>query len=280
MRAWAWGARFIFTLPVAEGVVTGTDLSSGREKPGAAEQVRILVVDDDPMTLRSVRDTLSRAGYSLLITGDPEEALRLFESERPDLALLDLLLPGSDGIDLMGHMLQIREVPVIFLSAYGREEIVVKALESGAIDYMVKPFSPTELAARVRGALRRMLTSSPQEPSGPFVLGDLTLDYASRTVSVAGLPVSLTPTEYNLLYELSVNSGSVLTFDHLLERVWGLVESSADRRNLRTYVRRLRRKLGESADDPKYIFPEPRVGYRMGNPDAPADVEGGPRQPF
>ncbi len=274
------GSRFIFTLPVAEGVVTGTDLSSGREKPGTGEQVRILVVDDDPMTLRSVRDTLSSAGYTLLVAGDPEEALRLFESERPDMVLLDLLLPGSDGIDLMGYMLRIRDVPVIFLSAYGREEIVVRALESGAIDYMVKPFSPTELTARVRGAVRRLLTQSPHEPSGPFVLGDLTLDYARRTVSVSGLPVSLTPTEYSLLYELSVNSGSVLTFDHLLEQVWGLAESSANRGNLRTYVRRLRRKLGENADDPKYIFPEPRIGYRMGNPDAPADVEGDPRQPL
>ena len=180
------------------------------------------------------------------------------------------MLPGSDGIDLMSKMLRIREAPVIFLSAYGREEIIARALESGAIDYMVKPFSPTELVARVRGGLRRSLTSSPDEPPGPFELGDLTLDYARRTVSVAGRPVNLTPTEYGLLYELSVNAGLVLTFDHLLERVWGL-GSSADRRNLRTYVKRLRRKLGDNVDSPKYIFPEPRVGYRMGHPETPEE---------
>ena len=127
------GSRFTFTLPVAEGVVSGTVLRPGRERPETREQVRVLVVDDDPLTLRNVRDTLSRADYSPVVAGDPEEALRLFESEGPELALLDLLLPGSDGIDLMGHMLRVREVPVIFLSAYGREEIVVRALESGAI---------------------------------------------------------------------------------------------------------------------------------------------------
>ena len=183
--------------------------------------------------------------------------------------LLDLLLPGSDGIDLMSKMLRIREAPVIFLSAYGREEIIARALESGAIDYMVKPFSPTELVARVRGGLRRSQAPTDEHP-GVFVLGDLILDYARRTASVAGRPVNLTPTEYGLLYELSVNAGLVLTFDHLLERVWGL-ESSRDRRNLRTYVKRLRRKLGENVDSPKYIFPEPRVGYRMGHPEIPEE---------
>ena len=265
------GSRFTFTLPVAEEVATGTVLRSDLSHPETGGQGRILVVDDDPMTLRNVRDILSRAGYTLTVTGDPEEALRLFESERPQLALLDLLLPGGDGIDLMGNMLRIREVPVIFLSAYGREEVIATALDSGAIDYMVKPFSPTELVARVRGALRRVPTRSTDEPPGPFVLGDLTLDYASRAVSVAGRPVRLTPTEYNLLYELSVNAGLVLTFDHLLERVWGM-ERSGDRGNLRTYVRRLRRKLGENADNPRYIFPEPRIGYRMGKPELSAEV--------
>ena len=266
------GSRFTFTLPVAEGVAAVTVPRSGGSRQATGDQGRILVVDDDPMTLRNVRDILSRAGYTSLVTGDPEEAIPLFESERPMLVLLDLLLPGSDGIDLMGNMLRIREVPVIFLSAYGREEVIASALDSGAIDYMVKPFSPTELVARVRRALRRPPAPSPDEPPGPFVLGDLTLDYARRTVSVAGRPVNLTPTEYGLLFELSVNAGLALTFDHLLERIWGL-GSSGDRRNLRTYVKRLRRKLGDDVDSPKYIFPEPRVGYRMGNPETPVEAQ-------
>ena len=256
------GSRFSFTLPVAENISPGVKLHSGRPRSEEGEQGSILVVDDDPMTLRNVRDILSRAGYSLLVTGDPEEALRLFESERPSLVLLDLVLPGSDGIDLMGNMLRIREVPVIFLSGYGRDETIAKALESGAIDYMVKPFSPTELVARVSVALRRPPALSPDEPPGPFVLGDLTLDYAGRSVSVAGQTVNLTPIEYGLLSELSKNAGFVLTFDQLLERVWGSA-SSGDRRNLRTYVKRLRRKLGDDADSPAYILTEPRVGFRM-----------------
>ena len=264
------GSQFTFTLPVAEGVAAGTVLRSGRSRADTGEQARLLVVDDDPMTLRNVRDTLSRAGYSLLVTGDPEEALRLYESERPRLVLLDLLLPGSDGIDLMGRMLRIREAPVIFLSAYGREEIIARALESGAIDYMVKPLSPTELVARVRGALRRSLARSLEDLPGTFVLGDLTMDYASRAVSVAGRAVNLTATEYRLLFELSVNAGWVLSFNHLLELVWGL-GSSGNRRNLRTYVKRLRRKLGDDVGSPKYIFPQPRVGYYMPKEEPPDD---------
>ena len=268
-------SRFTFTLPVAEvteRVATGTSLPAGSSPQATREQGCILVVDDDPITLRSVREILNGAGYIPLATGDPEEALKLYESERPQLVLLDLVLPGSDGIDLMGDMFGIGEAPVIFLSAYGRQEVIAKALDSGAMDYMVKPFSSTELMARVRAALRRRLTPVQDVAPVPFVLEDLILDYARRTVSVAGRPVSLTPTEYALLSELSINAGLVMTFDHLLERVWGLGHST-DRRNLRTYVKRLRRKLGENPDSPKYIFPEPRIGYRMGRPNAPAAVE-------
>ena len=264
------GSRFTFTLPVAEGTATATAPHSARSRGERGDRGRILAVDDDPVTLRNVREVLAKAGYTPLVTGDPDEALRLFEAESPRLVLLDLALPGSDGIELMGRMLGIARVPVIFLSAYNRDEVIARAIYAGATDYMVKPFSPTELVARVRGALRRGLPEAPVEPSEPFVLGDLALDYAGRAVSVAGRPVRLTPTEYDLLFELSVNAGRVLSFDHLLERVWGL-EHTGDRRTVRTYVKRLRRKLGEDGDDPRYIFAEPRVGYRMERPDAGAE---------
>ena len=233
-------------------------------KPGARDLARILAVDDDPAVLRYVRDALSRAGYAPVVTTDPAEALRIVESDRPRLALLDLMLPGSDGIALMKSILDVADVPVIFLSAYGRDEIIARAFEAGATDYMVKPFSPTELVARVRGALRRRLAAPRAEPSEPFVLGDMVIDYADRRVSVAGSAVHLTPTEYEVLFELSVNAGRVLTFDALLDRVWGLGHSGG-RAGVRTYVKRLRRKLGEDADSPKYIFAKPRVGYRMPN---------------
>ena len=246
----------------AAGAAVESPSPSVRSQPGARDQTRILAVDDDPMVLRYVRDALSRAGYAPVVTTDPDEALRIVESDRPRLVLLDLMLPGSDGIELMGSILDIAEVPVIFLSAYGRDEIIARAFEAGATDYMVKPFSPTELVARVRGALRRRMAASTGEPSEPFALGDLVIDYAERRVSVAGRAIHLTPTEYELLFELSVNAGRVLTFDALLDRVWGLGRSG-DRGSVRTYVKRLRRKLGEDAGNPKYIFAEPRVGYRM-----------------
>ena len=258
------GSTFTFTLPVAgvAGDAVESLSPSVRSQPEARDQARILAVDDDPTVLRYVRDALSRAGYAPVVTTDPEEALRILESDRPRLVLLDLMLPGSDGIELMKSILDIAAVPVIFLSAYGRDEIIARAFEAGATDYMVKPFSPTELVARVRGALRRRMASSTGEPSEPFVLGDLVINYAERRVSVAEHAVHLTPTEYEVLFELSVNAGRVLTFDALLDRVWGLGRSS-DRGSVRTYVKRLRRKLREDAGNPKYIFAEPRVGYRM-----------------
>ncbi len=260
------GSRFTFTLPVAEGRPSGTARRAAPSRRETGEQGRILVVDDDPMTLRYVREVLARAGYAPLVAGDPEEALRLFRAERPRLALLDLVLPGDDGIELMGRMLWIADAPVVFLSAYNRDEVIARALEAGAVDYIVKPFSATELVARVRAALRRGVAPSAGEPPPPFVLGDLVLDYARRTVSVAGRPVRLTPTEYDLLRELSVHAGRVLSFDHLVARVWG-PEHSGGRGSVRTYVKRLRRKLGDDAGSPRYIFAEPRVGYRLGRPE-------------
>ena len=219
----------------------------------------MLVVDDDPNDLRYVRDTLVQAGYARLPTGDPEEALRLMEAERPQLALLDLMLPDSDGIELMQAILGVADVPVIFLSAYGREEQMARALEMGADDYVVKPFSPTELAARIKAALRRRTTV---EPSEPYVLGDLTVDFVQRRVTLAGRQVHLTPTEYGMLAELAAHAGRVVTHEHLLERVWG-ERAGASLRPLRTMMGKLRRKLGDDAERPAYIFTEPRVGFRM-----------------
>ena len=173
------------------------------------------------MVLRYLRDALGNAGYLPLVSTDPDEALRLVETERPKLVLLDLMLPGSDGIELMESIHRIADVPVVFLSAYGRHEVIARAFDAGAVDYMVKPFSPTELVARVRSAMRRRLAPVQDELPEPFVLGDLTIAYAERRVSLAGQPVHLTVTEHDLLVELSVNAGRVLTHDYLLRRVWG-----------------------------------------------------------
>ena len=267
-RIWAesegpgMGARFTFTIPTVEEAGSGTAVSTSaarRAVAGAGERVRVLAVDDDPQALRYVRDALASAGYTPVVTGDPEEALRLVGEEKPDLVLLDLMLPGTDGIELMKDILTAGDVPVIFVSAYGRDELIARAFDMGAVDYVVKPFSPTELAARIRAALRKRAAS---EPSEPYVLGDLTIDYAERSVTLAGRPLPLIAMEYRLLAELSANAGRLLTYEHLLERVWG-EKSSGDVRPMRTIVSKLRRKLGDDADNPIYIFTEPRVGYRM-----------------
>ena len=232
---------------------------------GGEGQAAHLAVDDDPQALRYVRDALTKAGYVPIVTGDPEDVPRLMEEEKPHLVLLDLMLPGSDGIELMNRILKTADVPVIFVSVYGQDDIIVRAFDMGAADYVVKPFSPTELAARIRAALRRRAG-----PSEPYSLGDLSIDYAGHRVAVAGRPVRLTPTEYELLFELSVHAGRVLTHDQLLQRVWG-PERTGEPWLVREVVKRLRRKLGDDANSPRYVITEPRVGYRMAVGEAKAE---------
>ncbi len=261
------GARFTFTLPAVEeaasGAAGGRPRVSTRSTPQGrtdeGERVRVLAVDDDANDLRYIRDTLTESGYEPVVTADPEEAVRLMEEEQPGLVLLDVILPGTDGLDLMRELLEVADVPVIFLSVYGREEVVASAFEQGAADYVVKPFAPTELAARIKAALRRRMTA---EPTEPYVLGDLTIDYAARRVTLAGERVQLTALQYALLAELSANAGRVLTYEHLLERIWG-EKGDGDIRPMRTVVSKLRSLLGEDAANPTYIFTEPRVGFRM-----------------
>ena len=266
------GARFTFTIPVAEDTGRKATTQSSRlathSRQKASEEVRILVVDDDPQALRFIRDALSGVDFTPLVTADPKEALLLMEEQKPHLVLLDLVLPDSDGIELMQEILRIADVPVIFVSGYGKDQVIAAAFEQGAADYIVKPFSPTELVARVRAALRRQANPYRIESLEPYVLDDLTIDYAERRVTVANRPVELSATEYGLLFELSINAGWVVTYDQLLRRVWGRTNAS-DVRLIRTPVRNLRRKLGDDADSPTYIFTKRRVGYRMPKGQAP-----------
>ncbi len=153
------------------------------------------------------------------------------------------------------------DVPVMFLSVYGQDETVARALDMGAADYLAKPFSPTELAAGIRAALRKRLDPFQGEPSGPYDTGGLGIDYALRRVTLEGEPVELTAREYAVLYELAVHAPRTLTHTVLLQRVWGL-EKVGEPWLVRDMVRRLRRKLGAAAD-PRHIITEPRVGYRM-----------------
>ena len=217
------------------------------------------MVDDDPKTLRYVRDILSGAGYAPLVTGDHAELSHIIRTEKPSLVLLDLMLPGTDGIALMESVPELADLPVVFISGYGRDETVARALKAGAADYIVKPFSTTELIARVEAALRRV--ARPE----PFALGALAIHYESHRVTVAGHEVTLTATEYELLRVLSLNAGRVVTYEALLRQVWGGREAG-DMDLIRNFVKKLRAKLGEDAANPTWIFNVRGVGYRMAPP--------------
>ena len=167
-------------------------------------------------------------GFTILVTGDPQDLSRLIRIERPDLILLDLVLPEIDGIRLMERMPELADLPVIFISGYRRDEAIERAFELGAADYIVKPFSATELRARVHAALRRR--TQPER----FVLGELAIDYGQRRVTVAGRPVPLTATEYELLRLFSLNAGRVLTYAVLASPSVGQVKRS--RLGTGTYV--------------------------------------------
>ena len=260
------GARFTFTIPVAgpatpEAAPPEEAPASDQPRPPGAgpEKTPVLVVDDDPQTLRYVRNVLSDAGYAPLVTGDPDGLSGVIRAEKPRLVLLDLMLPGTDGIELMKRVPELADLPVIFISGYGRDETIAKALESGAADYIVKPFSPTELVARVQAALRARAVPE------TFVHGELAVDYGRRRVSVAGREVPLTATEFDLLRILSLNGGRVVSTEALLRQVWGRrVSDDTDR--VRTVVKKLRHKLGDAAANPTYIFNEHGVGYRFATP--------------
>ena len=254
------GARFTFTIPLAGEAGAGAARSPAGERRGEPGSARVLVVDDDPQMLGYVQRILQEAGYTTLATGDPEEVAGLLETGEPDLVLLDLMLPGTDGIELLRRVPALGDRPVIFLSVYGRDETIARALEAGAADYVVKPFSPAELLARIGAALRRRAGTP-----GPYRAGDLCIHYEQRAVTLAGRAVELTATEFDLLAELAAHAGQVLKHEDLLRRVWRS-RNKGDARVVHTFVRRLRRKLGDDASDPAYILTEPRVGYRMPGP--------------
>ena len=260
------GTRFTFTLPVAEAPGAAGLARAPFPPPGTRRaKTPVLVVDDDPQMLRRIRDALAAAGYAPVVTGAPEEVAGLIRTHRPQLVLLDLVLPETDGIELMRTIPELADLPIIFISAYGRDETVVRALEAGAADYVVKPFSDAELAARVRAALRR------REGAAPFVLAEHSIDHARRRVTVAGRAVHLTPHEYGLLRILSLDAGRVVSFESLRRQLWADgseddEEKKVDNEPVRGVVKRLRRKLGEDAARPKWILSERGVGYRMPDP--------------
>ena len=255
------GTRFTFTIPAMDEPAAATDATGPAEdeaQPAPSKVETILVIDDDPQALRYVRNTLAHAGYTPVVTSDPNELEHLLEAEKPHLVLLDLVLPATNAFELIRRIPKILNVPVIILSGRGDDNKVAEAFELGASDYVVKPFSPTELLARIAAALRRQALSQHTEP---YRVADLTVDYITRTVTVRGDAIKLTPTEYKLLAELCTNAGRALSYEQLLARIWEQ-DSSSDVQRVRTLVKDLRVKLGDNARNPTYILTVPGVGYR------------------
>ena len=263
------GIVLTFEILVSEEVTENAAPGSAQEhdpsEVASGQSPQILVAVDDTRTLGVVRRILSRADYAPVVAAGSGEVDRLMWEEKPQLLLLDMADLGNDSFDVIRNVSGTYDVPVIVMSEPGDGDKIVRAYEMGADGYIVKPFSPTELVARIRASLRnRPGSRRSQKPEG-YSLGGMAINYEGRVVTVGGHQVQMTATEYNLLFELSTKAGRVLTQDELLQRVWG-PEFLGQPEVLRSYVRSLRRKLGDNARNPSYIFTEHGIGYRMTQP--------------
>jgi two-component system, OmpR family, KDP operon response regulator KdpE len=224
------------------------------------ERQRVLVADDDPLIQRLVRTHLDRAGFRVLSAADGEEALDVAVAEQPDLIVLDLMLPKLDGFEVCRRIREFSLVPVVMLTARGEQVDKLRGFEAGADDYVTKPFAPPELLARLRAVLRRTQQAGPAATPAVVRCGDWSIDFVRRRVMVKDEMVKLTPTEFQLLQQLAMNAGKVLSHTELLTSVWG-PEYRDDRDYLWAYVRHLRRKLEPDPERPKHILSEPGYGY-------------------
>jgi len=219
----------------------------------------ILIVEDEPPIRRLLRTTLAAHDYRPIEAGSGAEALSAMRHHRPDLVLLDLGLPDIDGQALIGRIRELSPVPIVILSSRGDEAAKVAALDSGADDYVTKPFGADELMARLRAALRHRLQQQGAERS--FKSGDLSVDLVRRLVHRGAEDVKLSPKEYDILEQLVIHAGKVLTHKHLLREVWR--DESVDPQYLRVYVRQLRQKIEADPSTPRHVLTEPGVGYRL-----------------
>jgi two-component system KDP operon response regulator KdpE len=219
---------------------------------------QVLVCDDEPQILRALRVILRDAGFEAVSAASGSEALDLVSVKPPEAAILDLMLPDVDGVEVTRRLREWSQMPILVLSAVGEEDRKVEALAAGADDYVTKPFGPRELVARLEAVMRR---ARPDGDEPTIAAEGLEIDLAARTVRRDGEPVHLTPTEFKLLRTLAQNRGRLMTHRALLVEVWG-VEYEDDLQVLRAHVANLRRKI-EPADGPKYVTTDPGVGYRF-----------------
>jgi len=234
------------------------------ERGAGAAVAKVLIVDDEPNIREVVGLYLRRDGHDVVSAADGEEALGLFRSSQPDLVVLDLMLPKMNGLEVCRKMQAERRVPLIMLTARGAEEERIVGLGIGADDYVVKPFSPRELAARVAAVLRRAGETLPASEDGQVLTFDgLRVDPNTREVLVRGEPASLTAREFDLLYHLAASPGRVYTRDHLMEVVWGYA-FSADTSTVTVHMRRLREKVEPDPAHPRYLQTVWGGGYKFG----------------
>ncbi len=224
-----------------------------------SERPQVLVCDDESQILRALRVILRDAGFEALPADSGEQALDLAAVHNPDAAILDLILPGIDGVEVCRRLREWSKMPILVLSAVGDEDVKVRALEAGADDYVTKPFSPRELVARLQAVLRRV----DPVPEDPVIRAEgLEIDLAARIVRRDGEEVHLTPTEFDLLRALATNRGRLVTYRELLNTVWGHAYGD-DTQVLRGHVANLRRKIEPPHGPPRYVKTDPRVGYRF-----------------
>lgn len=227
---------------------------------------KILVVDDAPQVRRVMRTTLTAEGYTIFEARNGEEGLEQFRKTLPDLVLLDMNMPGMEGLEACREIRRGSDVPIIMLTVRNAERDKVLALNHGADDYVVKPFSMEELLARIRAALRR---TSPQDKLPAVVSKELNIDFETRHVNARGRDVHLTPKEFELLRQLVASQGKPLTHRRLLQSVWG-PDYGDEPEYLRVTINQLRKKIEPDPAHPKFILTEPWVGYRFQPPQEPA----------
>jgi DNA-binding response OmpR family regulator len=229
----------------------------------------ILVVDDEPLYQRLLQINLETEAYEVVTASDGEEALELFTSKKPDLIIMDIMMPKLDGLATCERIRQFSSVPIIMLTAKGEEQDRVKGLNVGADDYVVKPFSATELLARVRAVLRR--AGTPKEPykQSEFNHGDLRINFARAEVWKADKPIYLSATEYRLLIQLAQNIGTVLTAESLLSEVWGATYKD-DKEILWVSIARIRQKVEDDPHTPRHIITKSGLGYIMPDIESPS----------
>jgi DNA-binding response OmpR family regulator len=231
----------------------------------------ILVVDDEPAIRKFVRANLEARNFEVILASDGTEAIEVLEKEMPDLLILDISMPKMDGFEVCKRVREWSQIPIIILSARGTELDKVKCLESGADDYITKPFGVDELMARVKAVMRRVQSSKESASLPAYVNSDLEVDFAKHLVTLGSENINLTATEYRMLSYLAMNAGRVITGTQLLDHVWGEDYSGSDHL-LQVNIGRLRQKLCDSAREPRYIQTKAGIGYMMTKATTPVEV--------